>query len=359
VALLPRPGKNSALIADTSSEKMKTILSAFISIVVLSIASYPQQKGVVEGRLVNRTDPALVARDVPLEIVGLMGGMSIIKSANTDPSGKFRIEGLPESEPLMIRANYKGANYHVQLHFNQTGKASVDLEIYEPTSSMAGISVDGIQMAFEAVEGRLISVETISFNNKMNPPRTYVNPEGSLRVSKAAGIVEMPKIRVTAPGSSMPLVQSALESPDGQSYYSQYPLRPGITTFEAQQVLPYQDRRYTFTKKFFQDVNSISIGVVPKDMTLSGQGLSKMQTDSDKNFSVYMSPPVKAGSEVTWNFSGGTIVEAPQQPSDAQGESNITAMPNAVGRNALIIGPLLLAGFIVVLWYAFNFSGKS
>jgi hypothetical protein len=339
---------------------MKAILSTFISILVLSIAAYPQQKGVVEGRVINRTDPAIVARGMPLEIVGLMGGMSIIKSANTDASGKFRIEGLPESETLMIRANYKGANYHSQLHFNQEGKANVDIEVYEPTSSMAGISVDGIQMTFEAVGGRLVSVETISFNNKTNPPRTYVNPEGSLRVSKAAGIIEMPKIRVTAPGSSMPLVHSALESPDSQSYYSQYPLRPGITAFEVQQVMPYQNRSYTFTKKFFQDVNSLSIGVIPKDMTLSGQGLSKMQTESDKNFSVYVISPVKAGLEVTWNFSGGTVVEEPQQPpAEAQGESNITSMPNAVGRNALIIGPLLLAAFILVLWYAFNYSGKS
>jgi hypothetical protein len=342
-------------------KKMKAtaIVSAFISIAVLSIAAFPQQKGVVEGRLVNRTNPAIIARGVPIEIVGLAGGMSIIKSANTDSSGKFRIEGLPESEPLMIRAGYKGANYHAQMHFNETGKARVDIEVYEPTNSMAGISVDGIQMAFEAVGERLISVETISFNNKTNPPRTYVNSEGSLQVSKAAGIVEMPKIRVTAPGSSMPLIQTALESPDGQSYYSLYPLRPGITTFEIQQVLPYQNRSYAFTKKFFQDIRSISIGVIPKDIALSGQGLSKIQTDSGKNFSVYMSPPVKAGLEVTWNFSGGTVVEEPRQSSDAEGESNITVMPNIVGRNGLIIGPLLLAGFILVLWYAFNNSGKS
>ncbi len=341
--------------------KRLAIFLILISMMVLPVSGYSQQKGVVEGRLANRTDSAIIARGVPLEIVGLSGGMSILQSATTDSSGKFRIEGLPVGEPLMIRTNYKGANYHAQLHFNDAGKASVELEVYEPTSSMAGIHVDGIQIAFEAIGSRLISVETISFNNKTNPPKTYVNSEGSLRVSKAAGIVEMPKIRVTAPGSSMPLVQSALESPDGQSYYSQYPLRPGITTFEVQQVLPYQNRSYTFTKKFFQDANSLSIGVVPKDMVLSGQGFTKIQSDSGKNFAVYMVPPVKAGSEVTWNFSGGTVAEEPppQQQPEAQGASNVTAMPDAVSRNALIIGPLLLAGFILVLWYAFNYSGKT
>ena len=337
----------------------RAVLSVFISIAVLATAAYSQPKGFVEGRVINRTDPAILADGVPLEVVGLMGGMSITKSANADASGKFRIEGLPESEPLMIRANYKGANYHARLHFNEAGKAGVELEVYEPTNSMSGIEVDGIQMAFEAVGGQLISVETISFNNKTSPPRTYVNPQGSVRVSKAPAIIEMPRIRVTAPGSTMPVVQSALESPDGQSYYSQYPLRPGITTFEIQQILPYQNRSYTYTKKFFQDVSALSIGVIPKDMALSGQGLSKIQTDLDKNFSVYTGPAVKAGSEVTWNFSGGTVVEETRPSLDAEGESNVTVTPNAVSRNALIIGPLLLAGFILVLWYAFNFSGKN
>jgi hypothetical protein len=31
-------------------------------------------------------------------------------------------------------------------------------------------------------------------------------------------------------------------------------------------------------------------------------------------------------------------------------------MPNAIGRNALIIGPLLLMGFILVLWFGYNRS---
>jgi hypothetical protein len=45
--------------------------------------------------------------------------------------------------------------------------------------------------------------------------------------------------------------------------------------------------------------------------------------------------------------------------SEQTGESEITAMPNNVDRNALIIGPLLLLIFILVLWYAFNQSQSS
>jgi hypothetical protein len=160
-------------------------------------------------------------------------------------------------------------------------------------------------------------------------------------------------MRVTAPGSSMPLVQAPLESADGKSYYSLYPLKPGITTFEVQQVLPYANRNYTYTIKFYNDIASMDIGVSPMDMTLSGQGLSKVSVDSQQNYAIYRSAPIKAGSEVTWTFSGGTPVTASSSPQTAE-NSRVEAVPDVIGRNALVIGPLLLMGLILVLWYSFN-----
>ena len=124
------------------------------------------------------------------------------------------------------------------LTMDATGRASADIEVYEPTTSMKDIRVERAQMAFQLAGDQLRSLETLTFNNQTKPPRTFASPEGAFRISKSAGIMEIPQIRVTAPGSSMPVVQPALESADGQSYYSQYPLRPGTTTFEVQQTLP-------------------------------------------------------------------------------------------------------------------------
>ncbi len=319
-------------------------------------AAYPQQKGIIEGQLVNGTNPSIIGRGVGLEVIELGSGMSIIKTATTDSQGKFRIEGLPVDQRLMIRADYKGAYYHSQLSFDAAGKAFCRIEVFEPTTSMKEIQVEGVQMAFEMTGDRLKSVETVTFNNKTKPPMTFVSTKGNFRISKPPGILEIPQIRVTAPGSSLPLVQPALESADGQSYYSLYPLRPGATIFEVQELLPYANRSYVFTKKFYQDEGSIEIGVIPQDLTLSGKGLSKIQTDSKRNFAIYMSPPIKAGSEITWTFSGGTPPAAEAESSETASDSNVTAMPNSIGRNAPVIGPLLLMGFVLVLWYGFNHS---
>lgn len=324
----------------------------FLLWLIIMPAAFSQQNGVLEGRLLNRTDPAIIARNVELEVIELGAGMSIIRVETTDSEGRYRIENLPENRRYMIRANYKGANYHSQVSFDDSGIAKVDIEVFEPTTSMEDIEVIGAQIAFQAVGDQLRSMETVTINNRTNPPRTFTDPEGNFRISKPQGILEPPQIRVTAPGSSMPVVQTALESPDGQSYYSLYPLRPGTTVFEVQQLLPYTDRSYTYTKKFYLDIGPMDIGVLPQDMDLSGQDLEKMQVDSQE-FSVYVSPPVKAGTEVVWTFSGGTPISE-SVSSEPAGGSTVMAMPSFVGRNALIIGPLLLMGFILVLWYAFN-----
>lgn len=327
---------------------------AFFLWAVLSIpGALAQGSGVVEGRLVNKTNPAIVASKVDLDVLAFAGGLGIIKSTATDASGRFRIDGLPTDQMLLVRANYKGANYFGRVNFDSTGKANLEIEIYETTTSMKGIRAEAERIAFQMAGDHLETLETISFNNQTKPPETFMSMEGNFRFSKSPGIMEPPKISVTGPGAPMPLAQSPLESPDGTSYYSLYPLRPGVTTFEIQEVLPYTNQSYTFRKKFYQDLSSLQIGVIPQDMSLSGAGLTKIQVDPQKNFAVYSSGPVKAGTEVVWTFSGGTPVRE-QAAAPSTGESKVKPYPTYVGQNALIIGPLLLMGFIAVLWYAFN-----
>jgi hypothetical protein len=315
--------------------------------------AFAQGKGIVEGKLVDKTDPSTVGANIDLDVISFAGGMSIIKSATTDSSGKFRIDGLPTDQMLMIRANYRSANYHGRVNFDASGKAFVEIEIYEPTTSIRDMRVQNLRMAFQLTGDRLQSLQTVSFNNQTKPPRTFMSTEGNFRFSKAPGILELPKMDVTGPGADMPLAQSPLESPDGRSYYSLYPLRPGVTTFEIQEALPYTNRSYTYRKKFYQDVSSFQIGVIPQDIAVTGDGLTRVEADPQKNFAVYTSGPVRAGTEVVWHFSGGTPVAGPAA-AESTGESKVKPAPTYVGQNALIIGPLLLMGFIVVLWYAFN-----
>ncbi len=318
----------------------------------VSVAS-AQGSGIVEGRLVNKTSPHLEAANVDIDVVGFAGGLGVIKSVKTDSAGRFKVDGLPTDQMLLVRANYKGANYTGRVNFDASGKANMEIDVYETTTSIKDIQAEGVRIAFQLTTSGLQALETVSLNNRTSPPMTLMNMEGNFRFSKAPGILELPKLNVTGPGAPMPLLQTPLESPDGQSYYSLYPVRPGVTTFEIQEALPYTGQSYTYRKKFYQDVGSFQIGVIPRDVTVSGEGLTLLQTDPQKNFAVYSGGPVKAGTEVAWAFSGGTpVVEA--APQAAAGESTVKPRPTLVGQNALVIGPFLLIGFVIVLWYGFN-----
>jgi len=327
----------------------------FLGVVLLMIPSgvSAQGNGVVEGRLVNGTDPKIVPGAVELDVVQLGGGMSIIKSSVADASGRFRFEGLPTGSPLMIRANYQSANYHGRINFDPSGKASVDIEVFESTTSMQGIRVESARFGFQSDGEHIRALESVSIVNETRPRRTYMNPEGNFRFSKPEGLDQLPRLSVTGPGAAMPLTQSPLESADGTSYYSLYPVRPGTTTFEVDYVLPYHDRSYTFHRKFYQDIETFQIGVLPHDLNLTGPGLQKVQTDTERNFAVYTGGPVRSGTEVSWNFSGGSVVPL-AAPQSQGGGSQIKPFPTAVVRNALVLGPLLLMGLIAFLWYAFN-----
>ncbi len=328
----------------------------------LAPAASAQGQGVVDGRLVNGTNSAGVPAQVQVDVLGMTSGMSVIKSSVTDAAGKFRMDGLPAGAPLLIRADYKSVNYYAQAAFDASGTAHVEIQVYEPTASMQGIRLDSAQMAFKLTREGLNSIESYTFINETKPPQSFMREDGNFRFSKAPGILEPPRLDVSGPGSSMPVLQSPLESPDGQSYYSLYPLRPGTTTFDVAQALPYENQTYVYRKKFYQDVPALNIGVGPQDMTLSGEGVKRIQTDAAQNFTVYSAGPFKAGTEVVWTFSGGTpVAEAPAPPptAPAAAEPSVRPMPSPIAQNALIIGPMLLAGFLVVLWYAQNHGGAG
>jgi len=317
--------------------------------------TYAQGPGIADGRIVNVTNPANPPARVPVDVMSLAAGMSVMKSTVSDAAGKFHIDGLPTTTPLLLRATFGAVNYYGQVNFDPAGKAQVEIQAYEATASTQGIRVESAQIAFKLTASGLSALESYTFINATKPPRSFMRADGNFRFAKAAGIADPPHLDVSGPGATMPVSQAPLESPDGQSYYSLYPLRPGKTTFEVSQLLPYQNGTYTYRKKFYHDTPSLSLGVIPKDMKLSGEGLAQTQTGAAQEFAFYSCSPTRAGAEVVWTFVGGSPVVEEQAPPAAQeptAETGIRPMATLVGQNAMVIGPLLLVGLVVILWYA-------
>ena len=185
----------------------------------------------------------------------------------------------------MIRVSYKDVNYHRQFSLGPGGRSTVEIEVYEPTTSMKDIEVGETRMAFQ-MSRRPADIPGIRHVRQQNKTSPNIHESGRefslLQIPGDCRASGSESNRSRAP--AMPLVQAPLESPDGQNYYSLYPLKPGVTSFEVQQVLPYSNRTYAYRKEFYQDIASMDIGVMPSDMALSGQGLTRISTDAAAEF---------------------------------------------------------------------------
>ena len=329
---------------------------ALACLLALGPAAALLAQGVIEGQLVNGTDPKIKPKGAEIDVIQLGGGgLNALKSAVTDAEGRFRVEGLPTSDPLLVRANYLAVNYNGRPSFDASGRARLEITVYETTAKFDGIRVDDVRLGFQLDGEHLRALETYTFVNDTRPARTFSSPDGTFRFTKPEGLEQMPGVTVTAPGSTMPLQQSPLESADGKSYYSLFPLRPGKTTFEVQYTLPYHDRRYELRKTFYRDVPSYQIGIAPHDLALAGAGLEKTHSEAKRNFAIFSGGAVKSGAELVWSFSGGSPQSSPPQDSAAgEGESKIRPMQDMIGRHALVLGPLMLAILIAILWWAHN-----
>lgn len=349
----------AAVRARAARDGWRAVCAAALMTAVLAlVAAMPAaaQSGIVEGRLVNRTDARMVPAGADVDVIQLAGGMRVLQSVKTDAAGRFRVAGVPTDSRVMVQATYRSVRYHQIADFDASGTARVEIPVYETTGSMKDVRVQDVRIAFQYDGDRLRCLESYSLENAADPPRTIVPEEGSFRFSKAPGILEVPRMSVIAPGATFPLTEAPLESADGTSYYSLYPLRPGVTTFEIEQALPYASRSYAYEKKFYQDVEKLDIGVIPADMEVSGAGLARVQTDREHNFAIYSAGPIRANATVVWTFSGGTPVPGARSESTS-GLGRIVPMPGRAGRNAMVIGPLLLLGFILALWLSIGREG--
>jgi hypothetical protein len=177
--MTPKP---QSVLAGAFFRQSSFVIFFIVSLLISLSPAFAQKQGVVEGRVINGTDPAIIARGVPLEVIGLGGRMSIIASATTDSEGRFRIESLPASESLIIRANYQGANYHGQAKFDASGTAHVEIKVFETTDSMENIHPEGFRMTFQMVGDQLRAKEESPLRVRQCP---WFNRLWRVRTAKA------------------------------------------------------------------------------------------------------------------------------------------------------------------------------
>ncbi len=272
------------------------------------------------GRVNNPTTGKPAAGDE----VGLLSphlGMEESGKTKTDANGNFSFK-LANRGPHLIRAIHQGATY---LRMVPPGTTSVDMDVYDVSQKVDGITAVADVMYLLPVQGQLAVTRQFWVQNNSNPPRTQMSekdfefylPEGA-RIVDASAVTE----------TGNPLRIAPAPEDERNRYSFDFPLRPGVTSFQVRYLLPYSgsaniDPKSIYPLKHF-------LVAFPKTMQFKAAAASNFQSiESPKqpDSRLQAAADIPAGRNLAFSISGaGKLEGARQSGGQAQGLSEQPAV---------------------------------
>jgi hypothetical protein len=298
----------------------------FAFIIALAIASSAQTPAqTLTGTVTNATTSKPAAGDEVI-LINLTNGMDVAGSTKADAAGKFSFQLSGPAGPHLIRAVHQGVTYH---QMAPPGTSSVDVNVYDVSTKVTGLSVTVDVLRFQADNGTLQGVRTFAVNNSSSPPKTQMNDHNFEFYLPANAKIE--QVEARAP-NGQPIATQASPQAEKNRYAIQFPLRPGETQFQLAFTVPYSGKITVDPKPLYPAEHFVV--VLPKTMQFTaanpaGFELVKDPTQGDNLMEV--ARQAKPGQALSFTVQGtGTIVEPPdeaasgpqQEPQPAQGRDN-------------------------------------
>ena len=266
-------------------------------------AVLPAFAGTVTGTVTNGTTNK-PASGVDMILIQLQGGMQPVANTKTDANGQYRFDhpGLGAG-PMLIRAVYRGVNYHEPA---TPDKTTVDVTVYEPTDKQSAFSVTVHAIIVQPTGSDLTVTEEYSISNKTQPPMAYYRADGSF-------VFSLPKdaqLSNVAAGAAngMPVVQSPIDKGNNQQAIA-YPFRPGDSQVSLVYKVPYPSNQATLHVSSRYAVEHLGV-FAPPPVQISAAGFSA--AGQAQGFNAYTRNTVAANTPISVSVSG----TAPP-PSDA------------------------------------------
>lgn len=262
--------------------------------------------GTVTGTVTNGTTGEPAA-GVDVILIQLQGTMKPVAQTKTDAQGHYQLSDPALGQgPMLIRAVYRGVNYHEPA---TPGKDVVDVQVFEPTEKASAFAVTAHAIILQPDGNDLVVGEEFNVSNKTEPPVAYYRPSGSFLFSMPAG-AQFSDASVVGT-SGMPVVQNPLDKGKNEKAID-YPFRPGDSTVRVAYRIPYPDNQAQL--KFISPYGADKLAVfAPPSVRVTGGGFSPAGTE--QGFSVYMRETVAANTPIAVSVSG--TAPPPQQDSGA------------------------------------------
>ena len=329
--------------------------SAFLAAVAMFASAAASKAATVHG-IVNNGTTGKPGENVEVILIQLQGGMQPVANTRTDAAGQFAFDNSNiGAQPMLIRAVYKGVNFHQPL---PPGKDSVTVEIFEPTDDAKTISVQSHVVIFQPNGASLLVGEEYGVKNDSKPPVAFFRADGNFEAALPEK-AELKQIAASGP-SGMPVVQSTIDK--GKDKYAiAFAFRPGESEVRLSYEIPYPNNSATIKLPTSYGAGRLLV-VAPPTVQLTGDGLRLAGQEQGMN--IYERAGVTAGTSVSIALSG-TAPPPSANPGGAPGRAENVQGSDAPATIQAVPGRLdslkwvLIGGFCILFALAAIFLARK
>jgi hypothetical protein len=329
------------------------IAASGIAAIVLLFTCASASAQTLTGTVTNSTTKKPASGD-DVVLIKLGQGMEEAARTKTDSNGNFTFK-LDDSGPHLVRALHQGVTYHKMA---PPGTSSADLEVFDVSKKLAGISVTADVMRFQAQGNELQGIRLFAVDNHSDPPRTQMNDQNFEFYLPDGAEVDQ-SMAMTAGGQ--PINSAPVPQKEKNRYAYIFPLRPGETQFQVSFHMPYNGQLSVDPKALYAAQHFVVM--LPKSMQFSagaGTSFQSMKDPRQSDAVVQVASNTRVGQSLAFTISGTGLLA-----DESEANAGQAAGGQAAGRDSRPGGGLgppidapdplekyrwyILGGFAVVL----------
>ena len=250
------------------------------------------------GSVKNGTTNKPAAGD-DVVLLSLSQGMQESGRTQTDAKGDFSLKLDNAASPHLVRVVHQGVTYH---RMAPPGTTSVEVQVYDVSKKVEGISVTADVMRFQAQGSELQGIRLFAVNNASDPPRTQMNDQNFEFYLPDGAQVDQ-SMAMTAGGQ--PINSAPVPQKQKNRYAFLFPLRPGETQFQVSYHMPYSGEA-SFDPKTLYGAQHFVV-VLPKTMQFAaapGANFKAMEDPRQSDAVVQVASNTTAGQPLGFKISG-------------------------------------------------------
>jgi hypothetical protein len=302
---------------------LKFFVAVFTFLLLATFASTQTLTGTVKNGTTNK--PA-AGDDVVL--IKLTQGMEEAARTKTDAKGNFAFKLEDAGGPHLIRAIHQGVTYH---RMAPPGTTSVEVEVYDVSRKVEGISVTADLMYIQAGKGELGIMRLFAVDNASRPPRTQMNDQNFEFYLPNGAQIDSAQAQ-TSGGQAV----SSAPVPETEKgrYAFVFPLRPGTTEFQVTYHVPYDGKANIDPKPIYPLEHFVVIMPQSIQFSAAQTGIyEEKQPPSPPGAMAEVAAKVKPGQPLAFSVSGTGMLQDENAASGGDSSGTVAA-PEARGRDA-------------------------